>query len=326
VRQWALRAICAVAEGAHVLLDSASGAVTAALGDAQQRVAALGGRQGMPRSIGTLYGGLIVLFLGTDFRGTRTRVVAARLPAPWGETNRFHCIAVTRDGSTLLMLPPMSNYIYVYSVADGALLRVVGAGSGPLQFRLASDIFVAADDCVFITDQFNNRVQELTPALCFKGFVGVGHLDKPGCVCADAQHVFVSASPMGVHVFRRCDGAFSRFVRLFDSKPHFVRVLRVVNDSRQLAVVDYKHTLSLLTIDGVWARGGEVGWGDDVACSDYGEIVVVYNRLNFSCMCVYGPDGTRLRTFHFNKRLYAVTLSTSRVFVSSDDGECAMLE
>lgn len=86
VRLWALRAICAVAEGADLRTDTANASdlpsqtVAAVLGDAQHRVAALGGRTGMPRSIGTVYGGLIVLFLGTEFRGAEKSILAQPPP------------------------------------------------------------------------------------------------------------------------------------------------------------------------------------------------------------------------------------------------------
>ena len=70
-----LQSCCAVAEGADVLLsrtdtlDASSPCppavcVGAVLGDALHRVSVLGGRDGMPRSLGSVYGGAVTRFLG----------------------------------------------------------------------------------------------------------------------------------------------------------------------------------------------------------------------------------------------------------------------
>ncbi len=87
-----LRSCCAVAEGAGVPLphdvtvpdaslrcppDVCVGAV---LGDALHRVAVLGGREGMPRSLGSVYGAAVTRLLGGSFRGHATRVIVIALP------------------------------------------------------------------------------------------------------------------------------------------------------------------------------------------------------------------------------------------------------
>jgi hypothetical protein len=74
VRLLFLKAVCAVAEGADVPLSyaapDASSSLSshvcgsAVLGDALRRVAVLGGREGMPRSLGSVYGGSVTRFLG----------------------------------------------------------------------------------------------------------------------------------------------------------------------------------------------------------------------------------------------------------------------
>jgi hypothetical protein len=68
-----LRSCCAVAEGADVPLPHAvpdascrcppDVCVGVVLGDARHRVSALGGREGMPRSLGSVYGA-VTRFLG----------------------------------------------------------------------------------------------------------------------------------------------------------------------------------------------------------------------------------------------------------------------
>jgi hypothetical protein len=49
--------------------------VAAVLGDAERRVAVMGGREGMPRSLGSEYGGSVTRFLGGGCRGVASRVI-----------------------------------------------------------------------------------------------------------------------------------------------------------------------------------------------------------------------------------------------------------
>jgi hypothetical protein len=93
-----LRSCCAVAEGAAVpplsytLPDASSRCppgvcVAAVLGDALRRVAVLGGREGAPRSLGSVYGGSVPRFLGAASEGRRptsqSQRLSSRLPTVW---------------------------------------------------------------------------------------------------------------------------------------------------------------------------------------------------------------------------------------------------
>jgi hypothetical protein len=118
-----------VAEGADVPLSHATLGrcppalcVAAVLADAEHRVAMLGGREGMPRSLGSVYGGSVTRFLGGSFRGVVTRVL------PLGDiTTHISSVAVACSGSTLLVsceLPNCPTYdIHVLDAADGSQLR-----------------------------------------------------------------------------------------------------------------------------------------------------------------------------------------------------------
>jgi hypothetical protein len=76
-----------VAEGADVpLLDAVPDAscrcppavcVAVVLGDALRRVSVLGGRKGLARSMGSVYGGSVTRFLGGGLRGVASRVIAS---------------------------------------------------------------------------------------------------------------------------------------------------------------------------------------------------------------------------------------------------------
>jgi hypothetical protein len=139
-RLWWLRALCAVAEGAdvplsHAVLDVGSSApsrcppgvcVAAVLGDALHRVAVLGGREGMPRSLGSVYGGSVTRFLGGGLRGVESRVICVP-----GTASRYvggGGIAVMRDGQSVLLSRPYGDGHNVLQVALASRTapRIVG--------------------------------------------------------------------------------------------------------------------------------------------------------------------------------------------------------
>jgi hypothetical protein len=96
-------------------------------------------------------------------------------------------------------------------VPDCSYRRLVGVG--PLQFFCPLQVWIASDDFVFVADMSNDRVQVPTPCLDFQGFrvVGVGQLDGPAGVCANADVVVVSQYlAHRISVFGRSDSAFLR--------------------------------------------------------------------------------------------------------------------
>jgi hypothetical protein len=181
-----LRACCAVAEGAdvplsHAVLDASPPAVcvAAVLGDALHRVAVLGGREGMSRSLGSVYGGCVTRFLGGSLRGVVSRVIHTPVVASF-----CNGIALTVDGCTLLVADGTwrSHAIYAISSRPRSRARVIGGeGKGPLQFKGLRQVCVAPDGFVFVADGSNNRVQVLTPRLCFHCFIGDGRLNLLAC-------------------------------------------------------------------------------------------------------------------------------------------------
>jgi hypothetical protein len=103
-----LKAVCAVAEGADVpLLHAVPDAsprrapdvcLAAVLGDSLRRLAVLGGREGLNRSLGSVYGGSVTRFLGGSLRGVVSRVIDTP-----GAQSFSNGVAVSRDGCTLLV-------------------------------------------------------------------------------------------------------------------------------------------------------------------------------------------------------------------------------
>jgi hypothetical protein len=215
-----LRAMCAVAEGAdvplsHAVHDASSSrcprdvCVAAVLGDTLRRVSVLGGREGMPRSLGSALGGSVTRFLGGGFRGVVSRVIDTP-----GVKSMCNGVAVSRDGSTLLVSDYLrgSHAIHELDVVAGSWQRIVGSmGDEPLQFVHPSQVWIAPDDFVFVADYGNHRVQVLTPTLDFHCFIGVGQLRGPGGVCANADIVVVSETDVDrISVFNRRDGGLVR--------------------------------------------------------------------------------------------------------------------
>jgi DNA-binding beta-propeller fold protein YncE len=291
-----LRTCCAVAEGADVPLahsgaDPRRGStlhcppavcVAVVLGDSSRRMVALGGREGMPRSLGSVHAGYVTRFLGGSLRGVVSRVIDTP-----GVASTINGIAVRRDGSALLVANSKggSNGIHEYVLADasGPQLLVVGKyGSGAVQFKRPHQVWIASDGFVFVTDAENMRVQVLTPQRDFFGYIGVDKLSSPIGVCANAAVVVVSESLVHrISVFRRSDGAF---LRRFGCSGHRAGELQYpyglcfLCRDRYVAVADcYNSRVSVFRLDGYFIRHIGVGVLQrprGIASSGWDELVV----------------------------------------------------
>jgi DNA-binding beta-propeller fold protein YncE len=246
--------------------------------------------------------------LADDFRAKKGRVIATA-----GLKSRSNGVAVSRDGSTLLVSDEDggSHAIHEFRVADGSPLWVIGkkgwlggrgAGDEPLQFKSPRQVWVASDDFVFVADYGNHRVQVLTPHLDFHGFVGVGQLERPSGVCADDDVVAVSeANAHRISVFRRGDGAL---LRRFGSEGSGDGQLKnpyglcFMSGHRHVAVADCSNgRISVFSVEGEFVRHvgvGKLSSPKGIACSAFDEIVVAdawYNRV-----FVFSASGEMLHT------------------------------
>jgi hypothetical protein len=297
VRLCWLQSVCAVAEGADVPPSHADTGtssrcllgvcVAAVLGDAERRVSVLGGREGMPRSLGSVYGGAVTRFLGGRPVLDVNRVIET------GLASGSNGMAVSRDGSTLLVAQgayfSSSHAIHAISVADGSRLRVVGGeGSGPLQFNTPCQVWIDADGFVFVADFGNDRVQVLTPSLDFHAFVGVGSLHHPRGVCANADVVVVSewGPAPRISVFNRRDGSLlCRFgsVGSGDGQLRQPCGLCFINDNRHIAVADShnNHRVSVFSVEGQFIRHVGVGMlraPQSIACTAFDELCLYHHQ------------------------------------------------
>jgi hypothetical protein len=140
-----------VAEGAdvplsHTVRDASSHfspdvCVGVVLGDALRRVSTLGGREGMSRSLRSVYSASVTLFLGGSLRGVVSRVIDT--PGVPGVKSYCNGVAVSLDGTTLLVSDGgygCTHAIREVSVADGSLSASAAMGrcSSTARARCAS--------------------------------------------------------------------------------------------------------------------------------------------------------------------------------------------
>jgi DNA-binding beta-propeller fold protein YncE len=253
--------------------------VAAVLGDALRRAAVLGGREGMPRSLGSVYGGSVTRFLGGSCRGVVSRVIATPGVTSWGNG-----IAVSRDGCTLVVSDADSNAVHEIDAVDASVRRVAGGRAVQERppFSVPYQVCITPDSFVFVADSSNARVQVLTLTLDFHAFVGVGQLVRPCGVCANVDVVVVSENTAHrISVFsRRDDAAPRRFGSQGRLDGELLRPcgLCFVAHDRHVAVADSgNNRVSVFSIDGEFIR--HVGVGallspQGVAASAFDELVV----------------------------------------------------
>jgi DNA-binding beta-propeller fold protein YncE len=244
-------------------------------------------------------------------------------------------LALTRDGSTLLLTDGIGSHaIHAFSVADGSRLCVVGSkGSGPLQFSIPQQIWIAPDGFVFVADFSNDRVQVLTPTLDFHGFVGVGELKYPRGVCANADVVVVSewGPAPRITVFNRRDGSLLRrfgSVGSGDGELNTPCGLCFINDDRHIAVADsYNHRVSVFSVEGQFIRHVGVGMlraPQSIACTAFDELVVADSGSRH--VAVFSASGGLIATSPVDGVCVGVAVHGSKVFaLPYDKPRCVVL-
>jgi hypothetical protein len=224
----------------------------------------------------------------------------------------------------------------VFDLSDASVVRTVGVfGTGPRQFNLPFQVWVASDGFVFVAGGRNARVEVLTPELTFHCSVGEGQLMFVASVCANADVVVVSdrgcpgvsgtVPDARLSVFRRSDGALMRRIgwsrdRRGHSKLGCVEGVCFMHSDRHIDVVDsLKHRVSVFTLHGgVLERhiGASVLRNPEgVACSACDELIVADST---ACRAFVFSDVGDLMFSFGTARVFGVTIHGGRVITQED--------
>jgi hypothetical protein len=313
-RAW-LEACCSVAEAFRATTDAepnkakttaaeisaaAAACVRAVLHDQLQRVTLLHGRDGFPRSIGTVVCGAIALFLdaGKVCRRHFYREMAREDVAKEAMERPFvkfgHSVAVRSGGQSLLVTSEAEDHTHVIleiCMFSGRTLRVIGSsggGSGPLQFSNPGQIWVCeSDGFVFVADAANYRVQVLTPQLEFSSEIVLHRPDPsrphdlecmPGGVCANSRVVVVYTLRGFVHVYRRVSSSYSSsnvFQIEKKQRPVCTCVSVCFTDDGRDVILTLRHTVAIYGLDGTKKRAFGIMYSEprSVACTPSGVII-----------------------------------------------------
>ncbi len=283
--------------------------VAAVLGDPLHRVIMLVDRDGMPRSLGSVYGGTVTRFLGGGLRG----VVSHSIMVPCATTHRISGVAVNHDGLTLLAADGDDGdddggavTVVAITVAGRDVLRVTGGRDAEqLRFDFPRHLlYTAADGFMFVAERHRFHPPRVTRELDFHGFVGVGDVHFHVGVCADADVVIVSDGHLHrVTVCHRADGSVvTHFGSSGDGDGQLSSPAGVcfVEQRRCVAVADCgNNRVAVFTIDGTFVRHVGVGvlvQPKDVAASAFDELVVADYGNN--CIRVFSDVGELLLTLH----------------------------
>jgi hypothetical protein len=328
-RLFLLLAVCRVAEGAVAnAAMSRESAVAAVLCDAEGRFAALGGRQGFARSVGSLYAGLTALFLGTGFQG---RVVSRR----WtGEIYLFcratNGLAISSDSSLLLvsdhLWPRVSNFHTGQQVT--ALKHLSGA----------NQVYVAPDGFVFVA---RSRRQ---PRCRADASTGAAQLHRRWRACGPRWGVrkqpsrrrhresLGAASVSHLHFPAQRRGALVRQIARGRSKNSYLPLddcagVCFLNAGRDVAVLARGDgCASVFSLDGQFQR--TLGNGilrDPAGIACYADTVVVV--ADEAAVYMFAASGGLLRTIGKGTHMFThVTVHNNRLFVSGFHSDVVHLD
>jgi hypothetical protein len=292
VRLQYLRTLHAVAHGA-VVEDPSLGVL---LADA--RMCAFPGRDGAPRSLGSVYGCFVTLFLGSSIRG-----VGNTVSNDWelrcldnGFDPYAHGLTASCRGARLLKKDVFERHrVFEVNLDDGSTLAFE-----PF-FNDECDLpWLASDGAIFIPHRHKSLVHIFSAALEYQGNIFTGEGSEPVAVCADDGIVAVCDFAKGcIYVYRRANGALLRTLGTLGQGPgELLRPTDVcfMADHRSIAVADFgNQRVSVLSVDGEFRR--HVGADRlivpvSLACSLFDELFV----SSSDSVTIFLPDGLVLRT------------------------------
>jgi hypothetical protein len=284
----------------------------AVLTDPQRRLCAFGGREGLPRSLASVYACFVTLFLGGGLRGAEQR----RFQLPDRRNISSGRMAVSRDGATLFMVY-CHDTLRKFHVDDGSPLYS--------KFIQGNCIAVARDGNVIVGSRASADV--FTPRLIWLESFGRGTLSTPVGVCGDEDVIVVAeeeehfddaANTMQgscIFVFRRADG------KLLATFGHqvlvYARAVCFMACHRRVAVAEdgARKCIAIYSIDGAFQRtvgAGVLSRPTGVACSAFDELVVADKGLR--CVVLFTADGDVARRIGRDEPFLSVALHSATIY------------
>jgi hypothetical protein len=250
-----LRACWALENGAELLPAAHAVCTGAVFSDAARRLTRFGGRDGVPRSLASVYSCWVALFLQGSLRQRRS----VRLDLDPHEVDAAFSLAVCRDGAAVLVLVAGIPYLLEFDAHTGAFLSAYSRfGAASIRFGNPQSMCVAPDGFVFVLGAHPRVVHAATRTLTFVAVYGAGgQLTQPVTgLCAGTD--FVAVSECGVKQIT----VFSR------SSTDVLRRIRTLGDPFALCVLPASNDIAVIARDADKGRFHfETATGAGVQCS-----------------------------------------------------------
>ena len=210
-------------------------------------------------------------------------------------------LAVTSDGSLMVLGNPYRHELSVYRISDGSLVRSFGSlGAAAGQFSVPARICMTVHDTVLVAEIRNQRVQEVTLEGEHVRYFGVGVFQQAVySVAAHDDVMAVGTEPSHVYLFSYTTGILLRQFGLTEDPESVFCSMQFLRDGKHL-VLTGSAGVAVWTVEGVFARPIGVGILGrrplDLAVTSAGEVVVL-DTSNHR-VCVFSPaDDTLSRTW-----------------------------
>jgi DNA-binding beta-propeller fold protein YncE len=257
-------------------------------------------------------------------------VHVAILPLKDAEGNRG--LAITSDGSLMVVSNSMSHQLSVYRASDGNHIRSFGGkGTAAGQFAYPYGICMTKHNTVLVADGGNRRIQEVTLEGTHVKFIGQDIIRSEvwGIAIHDdviALGKYGTRSSNGIMLFSYISGELLSQFGGYGEYMHVTGVTFTADGKHLLIGGYYDRRVSLTTVEGVFVRSYVVGPGLKTALFNReGDIVSVdfeNDRVNVFSLV----DGTLLRCWGTRgigegqfDRPAALAISHNRLYVLDQD-------
>ena len=252
----------------------------------------------------------------------------------------FASLAVTRDGSIMVLSNPTLHGLSVYATSNGGFVRSFGSlGTAAGQFDRPAGLCMTPHGTVLVGDSGNQRVQEMTLEGTHVKHIGVGSIDA-GVGGVDMRGDVVAVGKSGnngssrVMLFNYASGALIRQFGEYgylDGQYARVSGIRFAQDGNHLLICG-GGPVTVTTVEGVFVRcigKGVLSQGNCHSVAPLSLTEIVIADVFGSRACVFSlADGALLRSWDFRDnhgRQFAypnaLTISYNRLYVMSQHPE-----